>query len=254
MRKLYVSHLMEDDRMKELLKESDLGMEAIDFGIGYVLDELDKNLRNYQERLRKIQPAALTIHGPFLDLNPASFDTKVQRITEERFEEAYYAAEMLKADKIIFHSCFLPDIYFEEGWVEQMAGFWVAFFEKRERKIPVCIENVLDRNCCLLRAVWEKVNHPMLGLCLDLGHAHVYSPISLAEWIECLNEAITHVHLHDNKKDKDAHLALGAGNLPAGQILKLLEETVPQASWTLENSCAEDVSVSLSFLKGKGFI
>lgn len=254
MKKLYVSHLMEDDQIKELIKGRNLGIETIDFGIGYVLDDLEVNLMKYRERLKKIQPEALTIHGPFLDLNPASFDTKVQKVTEQRFEEAYYAASVLNADKIVFHSCFLPDIYFEEGWADQMAGFWISFFEKKERKIPICIENVLDRNCYLLRTVWEKVNHPMLGLCLDLGHAHVYSQTPLTEWIQCLNEAVTHVHLHDNRKDRDAHLALGAGNVPAARILQLLEESVPDASWTLENSRGEDVEASLAFLERQGFI
>ena len=41
---IYISHLLPDEEMQELLKSSELGVESIEFSISENLDHLDKTI------------------------------------------------------------------------------------------------------------------------------------------------------------------------------------------------------------------
>ena len=50
-----------------------------------------------------------------------------------------------------------------------------------------------------------------IGVCLDLGHAHITA--SVAEAIATLGSRIVQVHAHDNNGQKDEHLFPGQGTI-----------------------------------------
>ena len=59
-----------------------------------------------------------------------------------------------------------------------------------------------------------------LGVCFDLGHAHIMS--SIPEAFEILKSQFRSTHVHDNKKDKDSHLWPGEGSINWTEALVLL--------------------------------
>jgi sugar phosphate isomerase/epimerase len=59
-----------------------------------------------------------------------------------------------------------------------------------------------------------------LGVCFDVGHAHVMS--SVAEAFELLKSHIRSTHIHDNKGEKDDHLFPGEGSIDWNEALRLL--------------------------------
>jgi sugar phosphate isomerase/epimerase len=59
-----------------------------------------------------------------------------------------------------------------------------------------------------------------LGVCFDLGHAHIMS--SIPEAFEIVKSQIRSTHVHDNKKDKDSHLWPGEGSINWKEALELL--------------------------------
>lgn len=59
-----------------------------------------------------------------------------------------------------------------------------------------------------------------LGVCFDLGHAHVMS--SVPEAFEILKRHIRSTHVHDNHKDKDEHLFPGEGTIDWTEAIQLL--------------------------------
>lgn len=244
----YISHLLTDREMQQLTAETGMGVESIEFSIAENLDRLRHKVKRYQKKLDFIGCKSLTLHGPFLDLNPVSYDAKIAGATRERYEQVYEAAQWLGAEKIIFHSCFLPQIYYLEGWVERTAEFWNDFL--REKKgIQILLENVYDREIVPLTEVKDRVESPEFMLCLDVGHAHCYSAFSVEQWITRMGERIGHVHLHDNWGQKDSHLALSRGNIPWKKIFPLLETLGGQVSYTLECNFSEDVQLSWEFLQ-----
>jgi sugar phosphate isomerase/epimerase len=66
-----------------------------------------------------------------------------------------------------------------------------------------------------------------VGVCLDLGHAHIGSGIAAA--IGELSPLIRSVHIHDNHGQKDEHLWPGDGTIPWADTMKELR-TSPQLS------------------------
>lgn len=243
----YISHLVPDDELFMLLKETGAGVESIEFSVADNLDHYDEIMKRYRERLKSLGDPSLMLHGPFLDLNPAAYDSLVSGATMTRFSQGYRAALELGAEKIIFHSGMDPHVYYEEGWAERTADFFKRFLEKKSG-VPVMMENVLDRNWRLLRDVCCMVDRPDFKLCLDIGHAHCYSPADVREWAKELAPYVGHVHIHDNNGIRDEHLGLGKGTLPWAEVLSFLPEDGSR-TWTIECPDPDDVRLTAEKLQ-----
>jgi len=59
-----------------------------------------------------------------------------------------------------------------------------------------------------------------VGVCFDVGHAHMMGDVAQA--FETLKAHIRSTHVHDNKKDKDSHLWPGQGSIDWKQAMELL--------------------------------
>ena len=249
---IYISHLLPDEEMKGLVTETGTGVESIDFSISDNLDHLGKRIELYQKKLEKMGNPPLILHGPFLDLNPAAFDSLIREVTMTRFTQCYQAGLELGAKKIVYHSGMIPCVYYREGWADQVSRFFTEFLEDKD-DLEIVMENVLDEDWCLLLDVYKKVDHPKFKLCLDMGHAHCYSEIPVMEWAEGLSPYIGHVHVHDNAGDRDSHLGLGKGTLPYHEVLKLLPVS-KERTWTIECSHKEDVLLCIQKIKTEGLL
>lgn len=244
---IYISDLLPVQDLYDIIQKEQVGLESIRFSIAENLDRFSETLREERARLRSLGNPPLTLHGPFLDLNPMCYDSLVRRATFTRFSQAYEAAQMLDASQIVFHSGMIPTVYYPEGWAERMADFWNSFMEGKSG-ITVCMESVLDRHAAPLARVKNLVPHPDFGLCLDLGHAWCYGEDPLSVWTDTLKGLVRHVHVHDNDQSRDSHLAIGSGTLPFRQVLPAIALQNRPLTWTVECSTKEDVLASLRFL------
>lgn len=238
---IYISHLFPDDQMEELIRQSGMGVESIDFSIADNLDHFFESIDVYREKLEKMGTRELILHGPFLDVNPAAYDRLVREVTMKRFDQCYQAGLLLGARKIVFHSGMNPYVYYKQGWADQVSRFFSEFMDGRQ-ELEIVLENVFDDDWELLLDVYKKVDHPNFKLCLDIGHAHCYSSVDVREWAKALAPYVTHVHVHDNLGDRDAHTGLGRGNLPYQQVLENLPLT-EERTWTIECMKKEDAQL-----------
>ena len=113
----------------------------------------------------------------------------------------------------------------------------------------IVMENVFDRIPEPMVEVVERVDRPDFRLCLDIGHAHCYSDISVLDWAKSFGSYVSHVHVHDNMGDRDSHIALGEGTIPYEEVLGLLKQNNPQMDCTIECSSLEKVKKSYACLK-----
>ncbi len=67
---IYISNLISDSQLAELLARENLGIETIDFSIGENLDDLSRLIDLWRRRMDSMHCTHVSIHGPFLDLNP----------------------------------------------------------------------------------------------------------------------------------------------------------------------------------------
>ena len=246
---IYFSQLLETDKIEKLLKKYAVGLEVISFGIGDVLDDVEQSISYYQKEFAAFKDhTSLTFHGPFLDLQPGSYDGKVRSLTKERFTASYKAAQAFGSNEMIFHTGYVPNICIDKYWLENVVVFWKEFLEDKSKECMFYIENVLDTDWELLREMIDRVNATNFKACLDIGHVNAYSHKTVEEWIKALGNRIGYVHLHNNDGTRDAHQGLKNGNLPIEPILEQLKAHAPDAKWSLEIADEKMLEESLQWL------
>ena len=208
------------------------------------------NFEKYREvaqRYRKTNIAA-SIHGAFIDVNPASGDPAIRELSRQRCRESCEIALELGADNVVFHSSAFP--FLRGAYLENWVAGCAAFYEELLAHYPVrlYIENAQDLDPTPLRKLMEKMPSDRIGVCLDIGHAN-YSRTPVAQWFNQLGEWIRYLHLSDNLGEFDDHLTLGQGCVDwelVNQLWKTLGKDIPV---TLETGTLEDTRKSIAFLR-----
>ena len=233
----FISQLVPDDELKNIIAEKKCGLELVDFSMASVLCDLDAELKRWEKRLTFIDPPYLSMHGPFLDLNPSTWEPLLYDATMLRYEQAYRAAKALGCETLVFHSCFVPNFNFLEGWPERVIAFYERFLEDKDGSVHIVMENVMDPVPDGFLEIARGINHPAFGICLDVGHAFCYSSVPLSEWFGTLKPYIKHIHLHDNDGTRDAHLAVGCGKIDFEGLAAEIRQ-IPSAAIECSSSAA----------------
>ena len=152
-----------------------------------------------------------------------------------------YAAE-IGATHAVYHACALPDAPESEDALLFEARSLAALSLRAERLgVTIAVENLapvfpgpepLSASPMVLRALVNRIGSERIGICLDLGHAHIVAELrrtSLEALIEPVLDTVTLFHAHDNLGARwqpagaasgvdplrlDLHLPPGRGTLP----------------------------------------
>jgi sugar phosphate isomerase/epimerase len=88
----------------------------------------------------------------------------------------------------------------------------------------------------------KTLHYEDLGICFDTGHAHIMSSVHQAFGV--LEQRIRSTHVHDNQRDRDAHLWPGEGNIDWGQTIQSLRAAPQAPALLMEIEAQEGVNVS----------
>lgn len=69
---------------------------------------------------------------------------------------------------------------------------------------------------------------------LDLGHANLASKNMAEAFFKRFKHKVVHIHVSDNKGDRDEHLPLGCGNINWGEMVRLMKSHGYDGTITLE--------------------
>lgn len=251
MRQIILCDNGEPEKIVELCLMSGFGIELQSF---YQPEKLvDEKLLGSARELAK-GVAVKSMHGPFGDLCPGSFDWEVRALARKRFEQAWSAAKRLEAAHMVLHHGYVPNTSPPEAWLKRWPAFWRDFLDSKDGSVKIHIENHLDLSPKLLsEAVALVGREDSFDINLDIGHVNFASKIPAAKWIERLKGQIGYVHLHDNHGSGDEHLGLGQGSAPLEEALHALEECAPNAIWAIE-APGDGVIQSLDWLQAHGFL
>ena len=199
------------------------------------------------EQFRKTG-VAKSVHGAFIDVNPASGDPDFRALSRQRCRESCEIASALGAGNLVFHSSAFP--FLRGAYLENWAAGCASFYEDLAEHYPVRIflENAQDLDPKPLRKLMEGVNSDRIGVCLDIGHVH-YSRAPVTQWFEQLGEWIGYLHLSDNMGEFDDHLPLGQGSIDwelVNSLWKALGKNIPI---TLETGALDSTKESIRFLR-----
>jgi sugar phosphate isomerase/epimerase len=179
----------------------------------------------------------VTVHGPFMDLNPGALDPLVREATLLRFRQTLDLAARCRARLVVFHPGF--DRWRYGGrtdlWLAASLSFWPPLIEEAAaRGCVLALENIFDQYPEPLATLIDQLDSPWLGHCFDVGHWNLFAKVSLGEWIDAIGRRLVHLHLHDNDGDSDAHLPAGEGNIDFDALFRQLDALPQKLTATLE--------------------
>lgn len=237
-----------DTPRARLEKNPRLRLETLCFSDGSALDAGQEAVDGFKARFGSTLDRGLSVHGPYVDLCPSSCDRAVRQAAWNRFHAAWEIAGSLGAESIVFHSDWKPAPYGFGNWIENAAAFWRAFLAEHPG-LRIYVENVYDADWKPLAELADSVLG--LGLCLDVGHAHVHSRIPMEDWIIGLGDRIGHFHFHNNNGKSDDHhgfFHVPEGGMDMKSIFRLAEERLPDADAVLEIPWPDELGETLTWV------
>lgn len=83
---------------------------------------------------------------------------------------------------------------------------------------PIAIENLKNKEC--FTYIFERINHPYLKFCFDIGHQNVFD--SDYDFLNNHLDKLICLHLHSNNGQKDSHTINKYGNIDWDRFAKTL--------------------------------
>lgn len=228
--KIYLSTIAPD--AAHVAREYGFGLEIAEYCTAWNMDEKFAGVDGVVKK--KLDGIVLsTLHAPYYELFPCAIDKMARKLAAYRYRQAIELAKRYGSQKVVIHGGYNGRIYYPVWYVEQSIVFWKEFLQE-DPGVEIVLENVFETDPQWLLDIVKGVDHPKLKLCLDVGHAHAYSGISVMDWVENWAPYLSHFHIHNNDGSYDLHNALNDGSIPMKDLLRKIDDLCPNATWTLE--------------------
>jgi sugar phosphate isomerase/epimerase len=234
------------DRFIEYGLNPEIGLdaEALD---RFSIAEFGTIAEEFHRRSRTV-----TLHGPFIDLNPGSPDPAVRRITRRRMQQVLDLVPVFQPRTVVCHANYDNRRYgyFKAEWTDHSLEFWSWMADGlAPYGSQLMLENVFEDGPEDILTIFDNLDRENLGFCLDTGHTAAFGQTDLAGWLKELGSRLGQLHLHDNFGSQDDHLPIGSGTIGFDNLFKFLEEsTSPPPLITLEPHEEKHLWPSLKYL------
>ncbi len=245
----------DDQTRLQLLSQA--GFRNLDYHLAVEYNErsrrhvpfLDSEWRAWSLTMRGMAESyGCRIHQTHAPTPPLFVNEAVEAAMGELLDRAIEASALMGAQTIVVHPDSVPGLEYDfPACLERNQVFFQKRAETAEKHgIHLAIENMLSNNlfdgsitkrtCTSLEelmALVDSVNHPMVGFCLDVGHAN-YMGWNIPEAIRRMSDRLIALHLHDNDRFNDEHLAPFVGTVDWNGCLNALKEIKYPGILTLE--------------------
>jgi len=180
---------------------------------------------------------SITLHGPYLDMNPGSGDEAVRLSTAAMYAKVLRVMERLRPKTVVLHAGYHEKKYRGDFdlWLGQSLKTWPSLVVEAEKLGSIiAVENIFEKEPSTLRLLMDAISSPNFGICVDAGHLRVFSTVDMEEWFRSLGSRIAEVHLHDNHGKHDEHLPLGEGSIDFPRFLGLVAQYATNPVYTIE--------------------
>ena len=145
----------------------------------------------------------------------------------------------------------MKDEAYRNKWVNDNKEAYLKLIEEY-KDLEIYIENMFDLNPFMLKRLIEEINHPRIGVCLDIAHAAI-SGIDISEWFNALGKYIKHIHINDNDKVIDSHSELGKGIIDYREAYSYINKLKGDISILIEIKDYDKTVNSINYLKEGAF-
>jgi sugar phosphate isomerase/epimerase len=164
------------------------------------------------------------IHASSTSTNFLSISGEMRKASYRELEKTLNFARKCEAELVTFHLGWNPGFITSKGFVYDSR--WYVEHNYRvllEEMLPylravnsesLAMENTIQIDDVMKKAIIEILNETDLKLTLDVGHSNIRGHEVFWENFD----RVANIHLHDNKGDYDNHLPLGRGNVDLRRI------------------------------------
>ncbi len=170
---------------------------------------------------------------------------KARRIDAmDEIKRALEAAELIPFTNLVMHLGERTD-----GWSQRSVEYAINALEHlgafaHPLGVSLLLENLTSEPTtpAHLAEILELGHLDSVGICLDLGHAHI--TVGIGEAFDTLGSRTASVHVHDNHAVKDEHLWPGDGNIDWPAAVKALKAlpTPPAAVLEIDHTFGGDTA------------
>lgn len=232
-----------------------LGERRLNAEIFFTADSLDGLVPELlASTLARLDDAGIrrTIHAPFMDLNPGSYEPLLREITRRRFHQVMDVAALLHPRVVVFHPGYDKWRYGEtrDRWLAESVPLWREMVARGEEcNCIIALENIFEEEPSTLIELINGVGSPRLRHCFDMGHWNLFKKVGMEEWFSVLGPFIAETHIHDNHGERDDHAPIGEGNIDTRLFFSLLKQYAPDALLTIEAHTREKLERALTNLE-----
>jgi L-ribulose-5-phosphate 3-epimerase len=141
---------------------------------------------------------------------------------------AVEVSHILKADALSFWSGTpVNDASREEHLARLVAGCRSLCAIAEQYQVRLAFEpepGMLIDTMARFQELYERVNHPLFGLTLDVGHLHCLGETPVADQVRRWDRCLWNVHIEDMRRGVHEHLQFGEGEMYFPPILAALRD------------------------------
>jgi sugar phosphate isomerase/epimerase len=134
---------------------------------------------------------------------------------------------------VVLHTSFPAGQWYPHRW-----GAFLSSMNELLDAVPAGIRFAVENTpvdsgqVSVILDIVDRYPADRVGVCLDLGHAHIEENALTA--VRAAGPRLIHVHASDNRGEKDEHLVPGKGGIPWDDVAKALRETGFDGPFTVE--------------------
>ena len=229
-------------------------IEKLDVNTWELVDEdtlrLDeRRVQRLNEQRRSLE-LSFTVHCPFADMNIATFNTDLRKVTLKRLLKSIEYASLLEAEFWICHPgahTALSYVHPGKDWISNLETIEILSRRGKELGTQVIVENMPNPFPFLMKTAtdFDRFYSDFRGeapdIAFDIGHANTSNQLMM--FLDRWRHRIVHIHAHDNYGRSDEHNAIGHGTVNWQTIASKLSRLSYDGSVVIESIEKVDESV-----------
>lgn len=244
----------EEEQYLPMIEKLGVGLELQSYGLvgSKSPSAWQYRIERHREICRRFE-GKLAIHGPFLGISYNYEDYLLKAAVRQRLDMTLDVVREFRPQTLVLHSAFPEEsvrFNYLDQWMKENAAFWSQEAEKYAAiGTTVVLENVMEIAPEFQIELHDRINHPNVKICMDVGHVNLSSKIKPAQWVKALGKRLRHIHLHDNHGTRDEHLPIGKGLIDFDSLFESLRQFNPDVTVSLEiNAPGPAVAESLEYV------
>jgi sugar phosphate isomerase/epimerase len=222
----------------------DLGVKYIEILNEFPNDVIDVDLLNSYD-------FSYSVHSPIIDLNIASLNKSIQKVSIGEIVKSIDISCELDSDLVVVHPGSIPFLarpYEDKVLAKCRESLVICGNYGEDSGVNVALENMPNIQGFLYQDI-NSLNDLLVDLdmymTLDVAHA---ATSGFSE-NEMYFDSIKHIHLSDNNYDYDMHYGLGEGSIDFKTIIEIFEKNGYGDVYVIEVNDKESIIKSIDYLK-----